>query len=315
MCDIYNYSEHVFEDCLIKINPRVSRKKKTRADESPHKSHFNDIVLNFPISHSSKEILTKMIATQKIIFVNNFVKVHKNFAILHAHVNLEIKNFAHLKSHKIAIKIYRDANFISYDVYGYRRKPYDEKKVLPPFVQFPVKIDTDKNFTCEPLIIFKDRNVILMKRFEESLSLTQIVEDSNGKIGGLFEDILLLIRDVRERDDRFWRRPENVFKKIICCNGEWTLISSIESNFCYKDMEKVKDHLINNISALIEQFYIFGLSKLELERIFGKIFNSNQSEWKGRVYFIIYHRYFKPFTPTYLNKLSRKFPKRVIKEN
>lgn len=224
---------------------------------------------SLPIHHRHKETLIKLAINHKILDILKIIKSTGNTLTLHGKINLNRKEFSEItKSDNAVIKVKLDGDFHACDMNAYsKRNTYknEEKKILENFRS--TCFDSNQDFTCEKLVMLRERNVVIIQMINDAKTLKQMVEENPFKIGHIYKEILTLIWDLRNQyDSNIWNDQVDPTKKAVYFNQKWHIISSPDHYEC-----TYKSHAAENISKLIEFFKVNGLSRTELERTFNDI--------------------------------------------
>lgn len=282
-----NYAEFI-GDFSLKFNK--SQKKKLRKKIAPAENNKDAVekFLETETSISIDDILAKLIKDRIIKEGAQVVKNTDSYVLLYAKLDPMvwlIKPF--IFEADGVVKIFKNFNYNPYELYAYSRKLKHETKNVPKSTKkAQYKIETDPNFICDSLTLHTDRNVTVMFKkdiYNKYVTLHQLIKTYPSNLLNYFGEIFQLICEIKERDPRFWRWPENVMKKIVFNNRKFLLISSIDPLYDCDDCVDSEDFFQDNVASLLENFNRLGIRRDQLDKTFYRICKSLYSgEWNHK---------------------------------
>lgn len=289
----------------LKLKKSFNSKAKNLKNFSSHEKIIAKIE-NFPLSPNSKNNLANLIESDKILDITKILDAKNGSSIiLLGKINLTLKAFSNLnlESDEVLIKVLPDANTKFYELFAYTKNKSNYSKNSRAVGSY---------FNSEPLAIFKYKNVIIMKKFQNAKTLSHISKESPENLVEVFGEILQQVHDIRCKDENFWKLKLDIPKKILKSDEKWIFINLIDASNEHQN----GSNFTENVSELFELFYSYGVSENDLESQFLKYFRSFQwtcVEWRRMTSFVIMERYFTPIESMSQSRRKHKryFRKRV----
>lgn len=267
----------------------------SKTHDSKVKNNFNlKVFENFSLPLTSKGNLASLILSEKILEITKVIKTKNGSFTLLAKINLNLKAFSKLsmETDEVVIKVLPDSKTKFYELQSYTKNPSNTGQNSKNIGSF---------FIRESFTIFTYRNVIVMKKFQNAKTLSEILKgNSEENLVKIFGEILQQIHDIRFKDESFWKLKVDPSKKIVHSNEKWIFINPTDAAQIHSN------YFIENISLLIELFQLHGVSENDLRIQFSKVMQVAQwsnIEWKRKITFVIMRKYFTPIENV---KISRK---------
>lgn len=255
----------------------------------------------FVYSNHNKKLLVKLVINRKILDIVKILKNTEDTLTLQGKINLKVKEFSELENADVVIKIALDDDVCKYDLVSYsRRLEHEEKQICTK--PYPLRIESSPDYLCKSMIIYKEKNLTMLKMFGKGKSLQQMVEKYPHKKSEFYREVLLLAHDIRELDYRFWKENTNPLKKSIYFNGKWYLVGTVDSS---NYSNHFRDYYSENIAQLLVFFQAKDLPNAELRKVFENIFASKMLwSWQYKVLLNMEEKFFAKNDE---KKLSRGF--------
>lgn len=298
------YCDDFYLDSVKKSTRSKQLSVRNPANLEKARSNILLKVRQLPITRQSAEILCKLVVNHKITDIIKVIKIGKTSVTIHAKVNVESKVFEKLKNDdNVVIKVFYEAANASNEIFAYSRNIHNEEKE-PPTTQWPSLMERDQNYLCEKMILFQMQNIVIMKMFNKSKSLSQMIKDNHSKVTEMYREILNLIYDLKNRDYLFWLNDMCGVKNIVWCNEKWILLSTRKVD----ENHQARGYTAKGLIEIINLFYHHEMKLDLLEKEFKNVFGKG-SLWtlNGEIYLKVMEDFFNRIHES--NNLPRKYIK------
>jgi hypothetical protein len=263
------------------IKPRTEKKHqvfvkkfKKRAVYDVKDSHqpiVNKIAL-LEIPLRSKELLTKLVVNRHLEDIKT-VKPGENSTILQAKINLQNKNFCHLESNDVIIKIFTGKNNKKSDVktaekYEFNAYNIVKDEKLKNCIPRP-------NVNEKPLTILTLENIVIMKMIgknQPAKTIFEMVKENPQNVKLYYCEILKAIRSFKYQYYRFWYSKASM-NGILWDGKNWVILNrvNIVDKINYNSDES-ESCFASNLAMLIKTFESFGMKVYDIQQEFHKTF-------------------------------------------
>jgi hypothetical protein len=148
-----------------KLNLDYSKSSRMKVEKQRMKiiKKINELRIT---NHAHKEILKKMAMTQEILDIVKVLKSSESSVTLHAKINTGLNKFSKCDSDDVVIKVLLGNNTFFSNMLAYSRNLASEKKIIDcDDDPCSMRINANQDFCNESMIIERNKNVIIFKRF------------------------------------------------------------------------------------------------------------------------------------------------------